>query len=1188
MRKLIRFCIHLFLISTILLLLLFCILLTVMQTQWTKRYLSELIVDELRKQGIEASIEGLDGQLPFSWKIDQATLRFASGATLHLEKVSLRSAFFPLLHKHLAIDYCHIETAAYSFFQSTGSSQEWNWEEMQSLLQSKVQPFSPLIHFSIHHLEIAHVLTRNLTTDKTLGFSLEAKGRWKKQFSEFSFFGKIASENQERADLELSLEGSKARQQISAELKAHIGALESLPLPAPLPLQAEALVEADLSGPWATWTSLIWSIPSSTGPLQGKIRAKLKNTQSLNMPELLNRDWLFASDFNLLADHSCLVETLQLYSNLICLRAKGKLVSDIKQSQAVVTYSLPDLSLLAPWLDLDLSGNLMGKGWYHQGKIKTALSSEHAQLDHYSVETLRALLTAEKTSSTWQGELQFTSQAGQVPVECCALFAWEPNELLNFSDLDLKAQETSITGNLKIDLPDHLLEGSLYANIGRLSQFSPLLSARHIDGSLGVEISFSLEDEKIPSQNLHLYLLSKNLHYDDYLIDHLSLSADIADLYCTPRGQINLLAEQVFTPQAYFNQMAFNSQSNGDSWPFSLNLAAPDFESCDFQAAGEWKQEDKTFFLRLDQAEGEIAAQQLFMESPFEIEWGPSHLTFSRSEWSIGDGLLSGSASFSPEQSLADLELSHFPLQILSIFKPKFSLEGSVTGRIFFEAGEEKISGACNLALEQANFLHYGKKIPWRTKGSLQAHLDRHLLQIHTDLHAIGEQFLDLSASLPIEYTTYPFRIGIERDSPLSAELVAEGKIQDIFDFINIGTHHITGLLSCRLLLSQTYANPSLQGEMQWQNGSYENYYTGTVLHEIYADIEAHNRKVHLTSLIARDEEKGELTAEGTLDLIPEEHFPYFVTSELEDLHLLRFDTIDSYLSGPLYITGDFRSALAEGNLTVSYATFHIPDHLPYDLPQLPVTYINRPSYLDADSVTAPSTFPFHIDLELTADKDIHVEGKGLSSEWEGSVRLTGTNTSIAGNGALSMLSGEYLFSGKVFKLTEGEIIFNDKPSPSAYLNLSGELSLSDVEVIAYLRGPLTSPQLTFRSNPHMPTSSILARILFNKDIADISHPEALQLASTLMSLSGGAGPDVLEAIRKSIGVDRLTIVSSSDQIAVQIGKYLTKGVLITLSQSATSSQVIVEVELKKGFIFQAETQEEEEGKFSLKWRKTY
>jgi len=149
---------------------------------------------------------------------------------------------------------------------------------------------------------------------------------------------------------------------------------------------------------------------------------------------------------------------------------------------------------------------------------------------------------------------------------------------------------------------------------------------------------------------------------------------------------------------------------------------------------------------------------------------------------------------------------------------------------------------------------------------------------------------------------------------------------------------------------------------------------------------------------------------------------------------------------------------------------------------------------------------------------------------------------------------------------------------------------MPDITITAMLRGPLTAPQLTFQSNPQKPTSSILALILFNKDIADISHPEAIQLASTLVSLSGGAGPDVLETIRKSIGVDRLNISSKpgTDELAVQIGKYLTRGIMITLSQSATSSQVIVEVELPKGFVFQAETQEEQEGKFSLKWRRSY
>ena len=77
--------------------------------------------------------------------------------------------------------------------------------------------------------------------------------------------------------------------------------------------------------------------------------------------------------------------------------------------------------------------------------------------------------------------------------------------------------------------------------------------------------------------------------------------------------------------------------------------------------------------------------------------------------------------------------------------------------------------------------------------------------------------------------------------------------------------------------------------------------------------------------------------------------------------------------------------------------------------------------------------------------------------------------------------------------------------------------------VIAFLRGPLTSPQLTFQSTPALPTSTVLSYILFSKDISEISQGEAIHLAQVLISLSGGTGPDVLEAIRKSIGVTAST-----------------------------------------------------------------
>ena len=143
----------------------------------------------------------------------------------------------------------------------------------------------------------------------------------------------------------------------------------------------------------------------------------------------------------------------------------------------------------------------------------------------------------------------------------------------------------------------------------------------------------------------------------------------------------------------------------------------------------------------------------------------------------------------------------------------------------------------------------------------------------------------------------------------------------------------------------------------------------------------------------------------------------------------------------------------------------------------------------------------------------------------------------------------------------------------------------------ALLRGPLSGPKLTFQSSPQLPVSSLLAQILFNKDFSEVSAVQALQVAQTVLSLSGGSAPDILERVRKTLGMDRLTLITSENdpgKISLQIGKYLMRGVLLTVSQGAESRKASVEVELKKGIHLQAEVNEDQQGKFSLKWHHHY
>ena len=86
--------------------------------------------------------------------------------------------------------------------------------------------------------------------------------------------------------------------------------------------------------------------------------------------------------------------------------------------------------------------------------------------------------------------------------------------------------------------------------------------------------------------------------------------------------------------------------------------------------------------------------------------------------------------------------------------------------------------------------------------------------------------------------------------------------------------------------------------------------------------------------------------------------------------------------------------------------------------------------------------------------------------------------------------------------------------------------------------------------------------------------------------------------MKENLGVDRLDIVSipgaqieDPDQVALQVGKYLTKGIMVSYTQGMEegSNNIIVEVDLKHGFVFQAETQQEQEqGKFTIKWNLNY
>ncbi len=793
-------------------------------------------------------------------------------------------------------------------------------------------------------------------------------------------------------------------------------------------------------------------------------------------------------------------------------------------------------------------------------------------------------MVAEKIRKTWEGKLNVNLESETLPVDLTAKLSVTPAGEIALNDLYFLAPETEVGGKIFFRFPDYTLDGALFVQIKDLSHFRKLWPGSGLKGQCGGEITFTSS----PIQNLGAHLSINQFQYDEFSSKNLVVKLKARDLFTNPKGFAEVDAEGVQFKNLNVDMWSFRIHSENGKWPFDMFALGEWEDPLDISLKGSFFPSTKKEEIIIEEFYGDVIGKSFKLEKPFMMSRTPDTFTLSECLLNYTGGWLKGECSLSRESSEIVLKSEHFPLELISGPTASFSLVGGAAIDLKLSAKQDELQGHFNILLEQAKLFQFGNHSPLMTKGSLLANVSNNKIQFHAHFLSSGHQFFTTSATIPITFSQFPFNLKLERDKPVAAQVFLDGRVEEIFDFLNLGGQAIKGHVMCQAFLSNTLNTPKIKGNLRMNDGSYENYTIGTSVKEIHLELSAVNQQLILHTVSGRGPKGGEITGSGQMELSPSKHFPFHFETHPDNITGLDFDMASARVSGgPLFFDGSLQGLLIHGKVAVTSAEFKIPDDLPVDIPNYPVTLINPPAHLDV----APSlkrSYPVRYDFKMKAQDHVMVHGRGLNSEWKGKAHIHGEGSDFKGEGNWSLIRGEFDFSGKRFSLTKGEITFSES---GAQIDLRGNLQVADATITAVLSGDLTSPSLTFQSSPAMPTSSILSRLIFNKDMSEISPFQAIQLAQMIVNLSGDTGPNVLEKIRKSLGVDRFNIVSSGatgEELSLQIGKYLTQGVMITLSQSAHSSQVIVEVELKGGFILQAETQEEEEGKFSLKWNHNY
>ena len=221
----------------------------------------------------------------------------------------------------------------------------------------------------------------------------------------------------------------------------------------------------------------------------------------------------------------------------------------------------------------------------------------------------------------------------------------------------------------------------------------------------------------------------------------------------------------------------------------------------------------------------------------------------------------------------------------------------------------------------------------------------------------------------------------------------------------------------------------------------------------------------------------------------------------------IRYPTGLSWLAGgKLQLAGSAKASLLSGRVQVQRLLFS--------------QGVDMASFFAAASETAPgppSTSPFlrnlSFDVEGQAAPGAQIQWTSAQIGVDGSVRLRGTWDRPILLGNIHLLGGQMAFRGNKFQLTRGDINFANPFRLDPVLNVEATATISQYQVSINFSGPASRLSMTYRSDPPLPDSDIIALLALGSP-----GEEAGLRTQSSSSQNYGATALLSEAISSGIG----------------------------------------------------------------------
>lgn len=849
------------------------------------------------------------------------------------------------------------------------------------------------------------------------------------------------------------------------------------------------------------------------------------------------------------------IDGLKLTNAQSRLEATGSLAGetlDLK-AQADVT----DLALVTPRAKGSVHIDAAVSGTTSAPQVEAAIAGDDVRLMDRPLSDATARFSGIVAGPQTGGEAEIAAMLGDAPVRGSVKLSAAADGTRQLEGLALSVGESRAAGDLAI-LPSGLLAGKLSLVSPDLSRVAPLFLV-DAGGMLRGEVSLSAD---AGSQSAVFSGTATDIAYETVTLKSADLKGTAHDLFRAPQIEGSFSVRDLKAGGLAVVQATGEATRSGNSTSVSVDARLAD-GSARLQAA--LAPNGNGLAIGLDSFSYARPGVDLALARPttIAVENGTARLDGMTFRTGAGSIAVSGRAG-------ADLDLSavltSVPAALANAFVPNLGAEGTVSGTAAARGKAASPNAQFSLTLANVSVTASRNAGVGALSVTADGDLQNNSLDLRSRISGADGLAIDVTGKIGTGAGA-PLGLRIVGSAPLSlgnAQLASRGAA-------------LNGTVRLDVAVTGTAAKPQFSGRATTEGGAFVDPQSGVSLRNLQLVANFTGDRVVVERLSATSGE-GSVSGSGSIGLDPNAGFPVDIALKVDNARYVDGSVVATQFDADLKLTGTFAAGpLLEGKVQLARTEITVPERLPGDSIAVDVRHVDPPQPVERtlhavrqpdrrSSAGAAGAGPGGTRLDVTVDapQRIFVRGRGLDAEFGGRLRLSGTMPALIASGGFEMNRGRVDILTKRITFDRGVITFAGDLDPM--LDFSGTTRSSDVAITVSISGRASDPQVTFSSTPDLPQDEILARLIFQKGIGELSPLQVARLAAAVSELAGGSG-GVLGSLRRSTGLDDLDLVTDEEgDTSLAAGRYVTENVYLGVQQgtSAQSSRVTIDLDVTK------------------------